>query len=335
MADDRVDPQEQILLLTSLLTRLSPPPADAEPTASPLKPSEHPSAASPHVLLLASLAYAKLGYGDLLGAKGDMDEANKILDRLDSVEGSVRAAYYRVASDYYKVRSLPPSIPPIITNALSQSKAEYAQYYKNSLLFLACVDINTDLTLPDRLVRAHDLALSALLAETIYNFGELLMHPILDSLTGTQNEWLAKLLFVFNEGAIGKFEALAPVFPKEPILQENYAFLRQKICLMALIDAIFRNATGRTMSFKSIAEETRLPFEEVEHLVMKAMSLKLIRGSLDQVDETVKMDWVQPRVLDREQIGGLAKRLEGWVGKLNKVERRIEEESKGREGVSV
>jgi 26S proteasome regulatory subunit N9 len=330
---DCVDPQEQILLLTSLLTRLSPPPADAEPSAAPLKPSEHPSAGSPHVLLLSSLAYAKLGYGDLLGAKGDMDEANKILDRLDSVQGSVRAAFYKVASDYYKVCS-PPFPCSLLTND-EQSKAEYAQYYKNSLLFLACVDINTDLTLPDRLARAHDLALSALLAETIYNFGELLMHPILDSLTGTQNEWLAKLLFVFNEGAIGKFEALAPVFPKEPILHENYAFLRQKICLMALIDAIFRNATGRTMTFKSIAEETRLPSEEVEHLVMKAMSLKLIRGSLDQVDETVKIEWVQPRVLDREQIGSLAKRLEGWVGKLNKVERRIEEESKGREGVAV
>lgn len=41
------------------------------------------------------------------------------------------------------------------------------------------------------------------------------MHPILDSLNGTQHEWLKKLLFTFNEGNIGKFEALAPLFPKE------------------------------------------------------------------------------------------------------------------------
>ena len=41
------------------------------------------------------------------------------------------------------------------------------------------------------------------------------MHPILDSLTSTPYEWLKKLLFTFNEGNIGKFEALAPVFPKE------------------------------------------------------------------------------------------------------------------------
>jgi hypothetical protein len=48
----------------------------------------------------------------------------------------------------------------------------------------------------------------------IANF-EQLMHPILDSLNGNEHEWLKKLMFTFNEGNIGKFEALAPLFPKE------------------------------------------------------------------------------------------------------------------------
>lgn len=52
-------------------------------------------------------------------------------------------------------------------------------------------------------------------------------------------------------------------------------------------------------------------------------SLKLIRGSLDQVEEKAYITWVQPRVLSREQIGGLAKRLDEWVQKLNGVEQRI------------
>ena len=42
-----------------------------------------------------------------------------------------------------------------------------------------------------------------------------LMHPILDALNGTPHEWIKKLLFTFNEGNIGKFEALAPLFPRE------------------------------------------------------------------------------------------------------------------------
>lgn len=42
-----------------------------------------------------------------------------------------------------------------------------------------------------------------------------LLHPILDALDNTPHDWIKKLLFTFNEGNIGKFEALAPVFPKE------------------------------------------------------------------------------------------------------------------------
>jgi 26S proteasome regulatory subunit N9 len=41
------------------------------------------------------------------------------------------------------------------------------------------------------------------------------MHPILDALDSTPHEWIRKLLFTFNEGNIGKFESLAPLFPKE------------------------------------------------------------------------------------------------------------------------
>ncbi|KAL6308823.1 hypothetical protein BKA93DRAFT_761971 [Sparassis latifolia] len=283
------NPAVHLAFLTDLLSRVN---TEKSPEA--------------HVLLLATLAHAKLLYGDLEGTKTDIDGAWKILDELSGVDSMVNAAYYGVAADYYK------------------AKAEYAPYYKNSLLYLACIDLAKDLTEEECLVRAHDLGLSAFLGETIYNFGELLMHPILDALDNTPHEWIKKLLFTFNEGNIGKFEALAPLFPKEPILQENYPFLRQKICLMALIESVFkRGAYDRTMSFQTIAAETRLPLDEVEHLVMKALSLKLIRGSIDQVDQKAHMTWVQPRVLSTEQIGLLAQRLGGWGEKLHKVEERI------------
>ena len=41
---------------------------------------------------------------------------------------------------------------------------------------------------------------------------------------------------------------------------------------------------------------------QVELLVMKALSLGLVKGSIDQVDAKVHMTWVQPRVLDRDQV---------------------------------
>ena len=37
-------------------------------------------------------------------------------------------------------------------------------------------------------------------------------------------------------------------------------------------------------------------------LVMKALSLGLVKGSIDEVDNRVHLTWVQPRVLDLEQV---------------------------------
>jgi 26S proteasome regulatory subunit N9 len=36
----------------------------------------------------------------------------------------------------------------------------------------------------------------------------------------------------------------------------------------------------------------------VEFLIMKAMSLKLVRGMIDEVDEVVHIDWILPRFLN-------------------------------------
>lgn len=112
-----------------------------------------------------------------------------------------------------------------------------------------------------------------------------------------------------------------------------------------MIESVFkRGANDRTLSFQTISEETRLPIGEVEYLVMKALrwvvselppldtpiltillsgSLKLIKGSMDQVDQKAYINWVQPRVLSTEQIGQLAERLVEWGQKLHKVEERI------------
>ena len=56
--------------------------------------------------------------------------------------------------------------------------------------------------------RAYDLSIAALVSDTIYNFGELLLHPILDTLKDTQHAWLRDMLFSFNAGDLGAYEIL-------------------------------------------------------------------------------------------------------------------------------
>jgi 26S proteasome regulatory subunit N9 len=57
------------------------------------------------------------------------------------------------------------------------------EYYRNSLLYLACVDVEEDKSPQERLSRAHDLTISALLGDTIYNFGELVEHKVQETCT--------------------------------------------------------------------------------------------------------------------------------------------------------
>ena len=102
-------------------------------------------------------------------------------------------------------------------------------------------------------------------------------------------------------------------------------FLRQKLCLMALVEIVFSRGTDdRTLTFQDISNQVRIPLAEVEHLVMKALSLELVRGSIDEVERVVNITWVQPRVLDRGQIKSMQERLVEWGSRVKDVARELE-----------
>jgi 26S proteasome regulatory subunit N9 len=71
---------------------------------------------------------------------------------------------------------------------------------------------------------------------------------------------------------------------------------------------------------QEIGARTQVPADMVEWVVMKALSLNLIKGVIDQVDETVSVSWVMPRVLSPDQIQGLVGRLGEWGDKTKQME---------------
>lgn len=241
----------------------------------------------------------------------DLDSTKKIIEELKSTLDEagnvtpVHGKYYLLASQYYRLIG------------------QHAEYYRASLQFLGCsIDSFPKDQWPQQ---AFFLGLAALLGEGIYNIGELLSHQIIDSLIGTEYEWLVELLKAFNTGDITKFEKMRTKWSQMADLVAQETKLRQKISLLCLMEMTFkRPANNRTITFKEIATETKLPLKEVEHLIMKALAQGLVRGAIDQVSENVNMTWVQPRVLNREQISGMANTLETWIQSITNMENLIE-----------
>lgn len=61
----------------------------------------------------------------------------------------------------------------------------------------------------------------------------------------------------------------------------------------------------------------------------QTLALHLIEGVIDQVDGSVQVSWVQPRILTLPQIQGLRGRLDGWVDKVSAAALTLEADAVG------
>ena len=178
---------------------------------------------------------------------------------------------------------------------------------------------------------AVDLSLASLLGEAVYNFGELLAHPVMESLEGTQYEWLGEVMQAFNRGDLHEYDRLcnkyADQLNAQPALVQNEPKLREKITVVTLMEIIFAlPAENRIISLESIAEKTKLHTKGLELLLMKALSAHLIEGVIDQVKGTVRITWAKPRTLLNPQIQELRNKLDWWIGKVQSTIKMLENE---------
>eukprot|EP00884_Botryococcus_braunii_P006375 jgi/Botrbrau1/15739/Bobra.4_1s0107.1 len=140
------------------------------------------------------------------------------------------------------------------------------------------------------------------------------------------------MLECFNHGDMHRYDELcskyAVVLNGQPALVENERKLREKITILCLMETIFNlPADQRKIPLEYIAERTKLTLDGVEFLLMKTLSLHLIEGVIDQVDNIVQVSWVQPRVLTLPQAAALKERLDLWISKVNGAVRTLEQEA--------
>jgi 26S proteasome regulatory subunit N9 len=269
---------------------------------------------SPDAYLLVRSVIAQLKLQDPKNREEVKELLESIQNSLEGVAGidnSVYANYYKAQATYHKLAGLS------------------AEYYRNALLYLSYIPLES-LSQQEALQMAFDLGISALVGEDIYSFGDLLAHPIIDSLVGTQGEWLHQLLHAFNRGDIQKYEQLVAQYEQQlagqPILVQHVDRMKEKISILCLIELIFaRQAIERSIPLSAIAEATKVGLDMVELLVMKALSLKLLKGKIDQLNGTFNVTWVQSRVLSLDHIKKMRDNLQEWTKKVDKTSLYIEQ----------
>lgn len=251
-----------------------------------------------NVSLKMKIAEAKLAIKDLDGCKEILDSHKEVVESSDEITLDIHADYFRTFA------------------AFNKQKGQYSDFYKNALRYLGCFD-NTTMHINEQQRYAADLCISALVAEEVYNVGELVLHPILETLVTSPYVWLHNIIHAFNKGDLSTFESLQNQWTVVPEICENYIRIRQKIMLMALLAKIFQRPTDeRTLTFIELSEATHNSIDQIEDLVMKALSLNLVRGSIDEINQTVTITWVQPRVLDHNQLTFMCGQMNDWCNKV-------------------
>jgi 26S proteasome regulatory subunit N9 len=227
-----------------------------------------------------------------------LEELSPQVQALEHADPAVRATYYLVRAEYH------------------QSEGPAHKFYDAALKHLSYVDLDT-MSPEEAAELGRDVALSALVGDGIYNFGEIVEHPVVAALAETPQGWLSDLLMAFHRGDVASFHRLVEehreAIDAQPALVANTEIVKQKAALMCLVNlAASKPASERSLTFGEIAEAVGFDLGDVEWLIMRAMSVGLIKGAMDGCAGVVHVSFVKPRVLDKTQVAELREALAHW-----------------------
>ncbi|GAU98544.1 hypothetical protein RvY_09676 [Ramazzottius varieornatus] len=257
-------------------------------------------------LLQTAIGTVHLNAGNFPAVKALLEDIEKKLRGIDDVS-LAHPQFYELSSEYYRLCGT------------------YAEYFREALKFLGCVNLEK-LSSEERRIKAERLAIAAVLGEGIYSFGELLVHPIILALQNPKYDWLLRSLEAFNYGDEKAFDALKGQWVKQvPEAAQMQKQMLEKLRLTGIVEMGFKRPPhDRNISFEEISATTNTPLDEVELLLMRGLSLKLIRGDIDEKARVFYMTWVKPRILSMDQISNLTKNMKEWCGDVDSMERMIQ-----------
>ena len=132
----------------------------------------------------------------------------------------------------------------------------------------------------------------------MFNFAELMEKEFFKLLLGSQFEFIYYLILCFNSAKVDQFidmmENYKNNIKNDPILSSKVEFLHTKVRVAALLDLIFqKNKNERIITYKEIHIKCHCDLDKIEFLVIKALSLGLIKGYIDEVINIINLGWKQ------------------------------------------
>lgn len=142
-------------------------------------------------------------------------------------------------------------------------------------------------------------------------------------------EWLHDLLQTLGRGQIANFNSAVQkhnqVIQRFPHIMRQLDYLRQKVAIIAFLEYVFQiGKDERNIPFSAIKDVCQVELYDVELLLMKAMSLDLVRGSIDEHTQCVEISWIQPRYLNKDHLRVLVEKMKAWENKVEQMVFQIE-----------
>jgi 26S proteasome regulatory subunit N9 len=301
------------LSLVKILGRcLSPSDVDAGTALAVISKHEAVLGKSKDAIILSRVLIADIH----MKKASNLAEARTVLDTLGetlqdpmyahTVSGSARGQFHLAASELY------------------MSLGNDLEFYNHVVNFLSYTPANE--ISPETLSRATKQAsVIALIHPEINDFGDLLALPAFSSMTS----WTVDFLRAIHFGNFDAFDAAVKAHSAElqqsaekELMAKIDTSLRRKLTMISLAElaGFVAPEKNRRLTFQQISDHCRVGINEVEELVMATMgSGKLIDGVIDQVDSTVLVTCVKPRVLDKDRIVLLKSRIESWADRTQSL----------------
>lgn len=237
-----------------------------------------------------------------------LSNLKKEFDQKSEIDSIVYSNFYKLSTYFY------------------DKKANYDEFYLNAFQYLA---YEKNIEKDEKLALCFNMCIASLIGEKMFDFAELIEKDFFKMMIGTQYDWIYNLILSFNSAKVDQFISMLDTYADQinnnSVLKNHVDFLKKKIRIAALLDLVFqKNKNERTLTFNEICDTCLIEVEKIEYILIKSLSLQLIKGYIDQVEKKIVINWIQPKYLDKDKLSVLHGRFDNWIGRAHMMLNQFE-----------